>query len=64
MATRVCNVLFVCTGNPARSIIAEGLMNDAARGRFKANPAGTLSLPMASLDDLALQQEIKDIGNR
>ena len=39
-------------------------MNDAARGRFKANPAGTLSLPMASLDDMALQQEIKDIGNR
>ena len=36
MANKIYNVLFVCTGNSARSILAEGLMNDAARGRFKA----------------------------
>jgi arsenate reductase len=41
MANKIYNVLFVCTGNSARSIIAEGLMNDAARGRFKAYSAGS-----------------------
>ena len=41
MTNKIYSVLFVCTGNSARSIIAEGLMNDAARGRFKAYSAGS-----------------------
>ena len=41
MTKKIYSVLFVCTGNSARSIIAEGLMNDAARGRFKAYSAGS-----------------------
>ncbi|MGF1645287.1 MAG: arsenate reductase ArsC [Thiotrichales bacterium] len=60
MSNRTFNVLFICVGNSARSIMAETILNEEGGSKFRAYSAGTK--PYSSMNPLALEV-LKNLGH-
>lgn len=55
MSEKIYNVLFLCTHNSARSILAEATLNHLGKGRFKAYSAGSSPRENQQPNPLALE---------
>ncbi|MDT3686770.1 MAG: arsenate reductase ArsC [Pseudorhodoplanes sp.] len=58
MPDRVLNVLFLCTGNSARSVLAESILNRVGAGRFRAFSAGAQPKGAVHPQTIALLQSL------
>ena len=51
--SKATNILFICTGNSARSVMAEVLINELSEGRFRAHSAG--AKPSGTVNPLTIE---------
>ena len=58
MAERPYNVLFLCTGNSARSVMAEAILNKLGAGKFRAFSAGSRPKGKVHAETLRLLQSL------